>query len=78
MLHKANAARRHHIPQPKRRVVNWSAYNEVLWQQGSLTVLFTDAAITAWKAAPQTTLGGQTHYSNLATTIALAFHSHRW
>src|SRR4051812_15127598 len=27
MPHKANAARRHHIPRPKRRVTNWSEYN---------------------------------------------------
>jgi hypothetical protein len=29
---QANAARRHHIPRPKRRVTNWSAYNEALRQ----------------------------------------------
>ena len=32
MPHKANAARRHHIPQLKRRVTNWAAYNEALRQ----------------------------------------------
>src|ERR687897_2428624 len=26
MPHKVNAARRHHIPRPKRRVANWTAY----------------------------------------------------
>ncbi|QQP92675.1 IS5 family transposase (plasmid) [Skermanella sp. TT6] len=30
MPHKANAARRHHIPRPKRRVTNWVVYNEAL------------------------------------------------
>jgi hypothetical protein len=44
MPHKANAARRHHIPRPKRRVTNWSEYNEALRQRGSLTVWFTDDA----------------------------------
>jgi hypothetical protein len=32
MPHKANAARRHHILRPKRRVTNWPAYNEALRQ----------------------------------------------
>ena len=62
MPHKANAARRHCIPQPKRRVTNWSEYNDALRQRGSLTVWFTDEAIAAWKAAPRTTPGGQPHY----------------
>ena len=71
MPHKANAARRHHIPRPKRRVTNWADYNEALRQRGSLTVWFTDAAIAAWKAVPRTTPGGQPHYSDLAITTAL-------
>ena len=68
MPHKYNA--RHHIPRPKRRVTNWSEYNEALRQRGSLTVWFTDEAIAAWKAAPRTTPGGQPHYSDLAITTA--------
>jgi hypothetical protein len=72
MPHKANAGRRHHIPRPKRRVTNWSEYNEALRQRGSLTVWFTDDAIAAWKAAPRTTPSGQPHYSDLAITTALA------
>jgi hypothetical protein len=71
MPHKANAARRHHIPRPKRRVTNWSEYNEALRRRGSLTVWFTDEAIANWKAAPRTTPGGQPHYSDLAITTAL-------
>ena len=54
MPHKYNADRRRHIPWPKRRVTNWSAYNEALRQRGSLTVWFTDDAIAAWKAMPRT------------------------
>src|SRR4051812_47766717 len=81
MPHKANAARRHHIPRPKRRVTNWSEYNESLRQRGSLTVWFTDEAIAAWKAALRTTPGGQPHYSDLAITTAyfriLDFHLER-
>src|ERR687897_3879495 len=71
MPHKYNADRRHHIPRPKRRVTNWSAYNEALRQRGSLTVWFTDDAIAAWKAAPRTTPGGQSHYSDLAIETSL-------
>src|SRR5687768_3979142 len=75
MPHKANAARRHHIPRPKRRVTNWAEYNEALRQRGSLTVWFTDEAIAAWKAAPRTTPGGQPHYSDLAITTALTLRA---
>src|SRR5215203_1780829 len=75
MPHKANAARRHPIPRPKRRVTNWSEYNEALRQRGSLTVWFTDEAIAAWKAAPRTTPGGQPHYSDLAITTALTLRA---
>src|SRR3954452_20879507 len=71
MPHKANAARRHHIPRPKRRVTNWSEYNESLRQRGSLTVWFTDEAIVAWKAAPRTTAGGQPHCADRASTTTL-------
>src|SRR4051812_24298308 len=75
MPHKYNAARRHHIPRPKRRVTNWSEYNEALRQRGSLTVWFTDEAIAAWKAAPRTTPGGQPHYSDPAITTALTLRA---
>jgi hypothetical protein len=75
MPHKYNADRRHHIPQPKRRVTNWAAYNEALRRWGSLTVWFTDQAIAAWKAAPRTTPGGQPHYSDLAITTALTLRA---
>jgi hypothetical protein len=75
MPHKYNADRRHHIPRPKRRVTNWSEYNEALRQRGSLTVWFTDETIAAWKAAPRTTPGGQPHYSDLAITTALTLRA---
>src|SRR3712207_7352041 len=75
MPHKYNADRRHHIPRPKRRVTNWSEYNEALRQRGSLTVWFTDEAIAAWKAVPRTTPGGQPHYSDLAITTALTLRA---
>lgn len=71
MPRKANAARRHHIPRPKRRLINSSEYDAALRRRGSLTVWFTEEAITAWKAAPRTTPGGQPCYSDLAITTAL-------
>ncbi|HYF89567.1 IS5 family transposase [Azospirillum sp.] len=71
MPHKANAARRHHIPRAKRTVTNWAEYDAALRQRGSLTLWVTDKAIEQWKAAPRTTPGGQPHYSDLAITTAL-------
>ena len=52
-------------------MTNWAAHNEALRQRGSLTMWFTDEAITAWKAAPRTTPEGQPHYSDFAITTAL-------
>ena len=34
---KANADRRHHIPRPRYRATNWSAYDAALRDRGSLT-----------------------------------------
>ena len=71
MPYKANAARRHHIPRPKRKVTNWAGYDAALRQRGSLTVWVSAKAIAGWKAAPRTTPGGQASYSDLAITTAL-------
>lgn len=71
MPHKANAARRHHIPRPKRRVTNSAEYDAALRRRGSLTVWFTEAAVAAWRAAPRSTPGGQASYSDLAIMTAL-------
>jgi hypothetical protein len=59
MLHKANAACRHHIPELKRRVLNWTEYDASLRQQGSLTVWVSDEAIAHRKSVPRITPGGQ-------------------
>src|SRR5512143_1545104 len=79
MPHKANAARRQHIPRPKRRVTNWAEYwaeyDAALRQRGSLTVWFTAEAIAGWKAAPRTTPGGQPSYSDLTITTALTLRA---
>src|SRR5215211_779795 len=68
---KLNNAGRHHIPRQKRKVTNWPAYDASLRQRGSLTVWFTEEAITAWHAEPRTTRGGQPWYSELAILTAL-------
>src|SRR3954462_6298458 len=68
---KLNQAGRHHIPRQKHKVTNWPAYDASLRQRGSLTVWFTDEAITAWAAEPRTTRGGQPWYSPLAILTAL-------
>src|SRR5690349_11895966 len=75
MPHKVNAARRHHIPRPKRRVTNWAEYDAGLRRRGSLTVWFTDDAIEAWRAEPRTTSGGQPRYSALAITTGLTLRA---
>ena len=41
------------------RVTNWAEYDASLRQRGSLTVWFTEEAITAWRDEPRTTRGGQ-------------------
>jgi hypothetical protein len=72
---KANQDRRHHIPKQRRRVTNWAEYDAALRQRGSLTLWFTEAAIAAWKAAPRTTPGGQSHYSALAIMTGLTLRA---
>ena len=46
MPFKANAALRHHIPKQRHRVTNWAEYDAALRQRGSLTVWFSEEAIT--------------------------------
>src|SRR5215203_2101203 len=75
MPFKANAARRHHIPKQRYRVTNWAEYDAALRQRGSLTVLFSEEAIAAWRAEPRTTRGGQAHYSALAIRTALTLRA---
>jgi Transposase DDE domain len=72
---KLNQAGRHRIPRQKHKVTNWPAYDASLRQRGSLTVWFTDEAITAWKAEPRTTRGGQPWYSPLAILTALTLRA---
>src|ERR671919_216301 len=75
MPFKANTARRHRIPKQRHRVTNWAEYDAALRQRGSLTVWFSEEAITAWRAEPRTTRGGQPHYSALAIRTALTLRA---
>ena len=72
---KLNQNRRHHVPRTRRRVTNWPAYDASLRQRGSLTVWFSDDAITGWAAAPRTTRSGQPWYSPLAILTALTLRA---
>ena len=71
MPNKHNDARRHRIPKMKFKVTNWSAYEAGLRRRGSMTLWVSDEAITAWRAAPRTTPGGQARYSETAIETAL-------
>src|SRR4051794_12524203 len=70
---KLNQARRHHIPEQKRKVTNWREYDESLRRRGSVTVWFSDEAVAAWEAERRTSRGGQPAYSDLAILTALTF-----
>jgi hypothetical protein len=56
MPHKYNADRRHRIPKRRYKVPNWQAYEAGLRQRGSLTIWFTEEAITAWQPAANLTM----------------------
>src|SRR4051794_2660737 len=68
---KLNQDRRHHIPEQKRKVVNWREYDESLRRRGSLTVWFSDEVIEAWEAERRTSRGGRPEYSDLAILTGL-------
>jgi len=80
---KLNQDRRHHIPRQQHRMTNSlgallrsrPAYDASLRQRGSLTVWFTDEAISAWAAEPRTTCDGQPWYSPLAILTALTIRA---
>src|SRR3954468_24610007 len=68
---KLNQDRRRHIPEQKRKVVNWREYDESLRRRGCLTVWFSDEVIEAWKVSPRTGRGRGPEYSALAVLPAL-------
>ncbi len=47
MRYKFNASRRHKIPKASYRVTNWPEYDAALVRRGSLTVWFTEEAVSA-------------------------------
>jgi len=65
------SADRHHIPRVRYKVTNWKAYEAGLRQRGSLTIWFSEEAVTVWRAAPRITPGGQARTSDLAIETAL-------
>jgi hypothetical protein len=54
------------IPEQRRQVTSWAAYDTALRARGSPTVWFAPEALAAWTAAPRTGRGGQARCSNLA------------
>src|SRR4051812_40265029 len=70
---KLNQDRRRHIPEQKRKVVNWREYDESLRRRGSLMVWVSDEAVEAGGAARRTSRGGRPEYSALAILTALTF-----
>jgi hypothetical protein len=69
---------RHHIPKPRYRVTHWAEYDAALRRRGNLTVWFADEAVTAWRAEPRTTPGGQPRYSVIAIATALTMGHGLW
>ena len=47
MPYKFNESRRHKIPTARYRVTNWPEYDAALVRRGSLTVWFTEEAVTS-------------------------------
>jgi hypothetical protein len=47
MPYKFNDSRRHKIPRARYRVTNWPDYEAALVRRGSLTVWFTEEAVTS-------------------------------
>src|SRR3954471_20947084 len=73
--YKLNQNCRRHIPRQQRKVTNLPADDASLRRRGSLTVWFTDEAITVWAAEPRTSRGGQPWYSELAILTALTLRA---
>jgi hypothetical protein len=72
MPYKFNEGRRHKIPKPKYRVMNWPEYDAAMVKRGSLTLWITEEAIAAWQAPSTGKRGGQPIYSAIAIETCLA------
>jgi hypothetical protein len=78
MPYKFNEGRRHKFPKARYRLTNGPEYDAALVQRGSLTVWFTEEAVTAWHAPATGERGGQPIYSATAIetglVLRLVFH----
>jgi hypothetical protein len=72
MPYRANADRRHKIPEARYRVTNWPEYDAALVRRGSLTFWVTDEALAAWHAPVSGKRGGQAVYSDVTIETGLA------
>jgi hypothetical protein len=75
MPFKANADRRHHIPNQRQKVTNWAEYDAGLRARSSLTVWFMAEAIEGWRAEERTGRGSQARYLDLAIVTALTLRA---
>jgi len=76
MPFKLRSKGRRHVPRQSRTGESiWREYDASLRNRGSLTIWFTEEALTGWKAQPRTTPGGQRHYSDLAIETALSLRA---
>jgi hypothetical protein len=62
-------------PKQRHRMTNWAAYDATLRARGSLTIWFSEEAVSGWRAEPRITRGGQPVYSALAITTALTLRA---
>jgi hypothetical protein len=79
MPYKLKNDRRHKFDKPKYKVRNWREYEQGLVNRGSLTIWFSEDAVTAWKPViEEKKRGGQPEYSDLAiqtiTTLRKVYH----
>src|SRR5271166_734520 len=72
MPYKFHDSRRHKFPKARYRVTNWPEYDAALLRRGSLTLWFTEEAVSAWRAPVTGKRGGQPIYSATAIETCLA------
>ncbi|MBF0298732.1 MAG: IS5 family transposase [Oligoflexia bacterium] len=72
MPYKLKNDRRHKFEETKYKISNWKEYEQGLKNRGSLTIWFSDDAISAWSPlAISKKKGGQQLYSDMAIETAL-------
>ena len=55
----------------KYKISNWSAYKESLKQRGSITIWFSEDAISSWEYNEKRKRGGKIVYSDIAIETCL-------